>query len=139
MRNSLASLEILWECYIENVDEHEQIRVTTYKMYVIIDNMTLFHPLAIKDYGNLFVNTLTFKGILYIFVYQSLESYNTSLFLILCDSMFCNTALYPTILENSSVVGQLRGAWQCKDSCGIQGNNLKCSTLVTLGILGLRN
>ena len=101
--------------------------------------MTLFHPLAIKDYGKLFVNTLTFKGTLYIFLYQALESCNTSLFLILCDSMSCNATLYPTTLENSSVVGQLRGAQQCKDSCGIQGNSLKCSSLVTLGFLGLES
>ena len=100
-------------------------------MQVIIDNMTLFHHLAIKDYGKLFVNTLTFKGTLYIFLYQALESCNTSLFLILCDNMSCNATLYPIILENSSIVGQLRGAQQCKDSCGIQGNSLKCSSMVT--------
>ena len=91
--------------------------------------MTLFHPLAIKDYGKLFVNILTFKGTLYIFLYQALESCNTSLFLILCDSMSCNATLYPTTLENSSIVGQLRGAQQCKDSCGARRTD---------GILGSR-
>lgn len=44
-----------------------QIRVTTYKMYVIIDNIEHYFILTIfKDYGNLFVNTLTQRNTLHL-------------------------------------------------------------------------